>query len=59
MRLGDGRRVGVPALYYPRFIQQSNFVDHSFPLNFKTRVYKNKLLISNLVKKIDSCLDMT
>ena len=34
------------------------FSDHSFPLNPKISLYENKLLISNLVKKIDFYSDI-
>lgn len=52
------RRVNIPILYYPHVTQQLDCVYHSSPLNFQMRVYENKLLISNRVKKIDFCSDI-
>lgn len=48
------RRVNIFILNYPYLTGQIDFVHHSCPLNPKIRLYENKLLISNLVKKIDS-----
>lgn len=48
------RRVNIFILNCPYLTGQIDFVHHSCPLNPKIRLYENKLLISNLVKKIDS-----